>query len=135
MDAEGIVRGLIQVPEKFHSSGNVSMNSLLREAGYPDAYDSITEEMIANALTECPKYIDYWIQLSEDDRSDSRWYLKRNDDQKYILGHYNSKKRISKETEYSDGTLACAAYIKRRFTASAQNKMYPRHRKPKKSAT
>ena len=86
--------------------------TLLKESGYFEVYDKISENAIMEVLKIHPHLITNWLQLSEDSRSSQRWAISRGEDGKCFVGHWPGGKDFE-EINTSDEFYACAAFIKR----------------------
>jgi|SRR5882724_3674264 len=115
MDIQNVILKIIEIPLQFHKLSNVSSITLLKESGYYEVFDEINESEIANALTEHPNRINDWLIWSEDKRVSSGWYFFEKNESQYIVGYW--PKNQHSELQYSDKTLACAAFIKREIEA------------------
>jgi hypothetical protein len=104
-----IIKKIISMPQMFYENGNVSIYCLLKGSGYFEFYNSISEFDIFNELTQYPQYINYWLRLSEDKRTNKGWFFNKGENGKYIVGYFseNSNKII----EYTDCIKACAVFI------------------------
>jgi hypothetical protein len=111
MDLQQTIRDIILLPKKFYSQSNNSMDSLLKESGYFEVHDKIQVNDIAKILNEYSENIEDWSILSENKRTDSGWYFKKNKSGKYIVGYF-SQNSNSHPAEYTDMKEACAAFIK-----------------------
>lgn len=109
-----ILDEVLLLPRKFDSIGTVSIITLMKETGYSEIRDQISVEDIRAALIQCPEYIDEWMSYSEENRSNSGWYIHKEGSEKYIVGYFyiDSNGFHSTEKEYSDRFEACAQYIK-----------------------
>lgn len=105
------IRDIIFLPKRFFE-GNISIYSLLKESGYFELHNQISEADIFENLTQHLEHVDQWLNLSEGKRSSSGWYFKQNDNGKYVVGYFPTKEHL-KPTEYLDKVKACAAFIKR----------------------
>ena len=81
-----IINNIIQLPTMFHSRGDISMYTLLKESGYFENYDQITESDITAELLRFPVYINSWLNWSDDKRSASGWFFNLNKNGKYLVG-------------------------------------------------
>lgn len=106
-----IIRDIIFLPKRF-SEGNDSIYSLLKDSGYFELHNQISEADIFEKLTQHLECVDEWLSLSEDKRSSSGWYFKQNDNGKYVVGYFPPKGNLEM-TEYLDKVEACTAFIKR----------------------
>jgi hypothetical protein len=102
---------IIFLPKKFYE-GNASIYSLLKESGYFEQHNQISEADIFGELTQHLECIDQWLSLSKDKRSNSGWYFKEDDSGKYVVDYFPPKEGL-KRIEYLDKVEACAAFIKR----------------------
>ena len=89
----------------------MSVFSLLKDSGYFDAYESISEEDIRAALDGHTDCIGDWLLYSQDKRSDEGWYFQQKDGGGYIVGYFPGYKEQPRQ--YSSSTDACAFFIKR----------------------
>lgn len=113
MKANDIKSGLILIPRTFHRLGNVTTYDLLKETGYFEMHDQVSKESIHEALAQQPECIDEWMLYSQDKRTSSGWYLKKNDEDTYIVGYFAGKGGEAVQLKFIDRTVACAAFIKR----------------------
>lgn len=109
-----IAMQIVTMPRRFHSLGNISIFSLLKETGYFELHDQISEEDIRTALLCCPECIREWMQYSEDQRSSNAWYFTLNDEGLYETGHFDIKSvpNDTNRVQYANAIDACAAFIK-----------------------
>lgn len=112
MDKLRIIQTIIFLPDRFYTEGNVSIYALLKESGYFELHDQISETDIFEGLAQHIKSIDQWLSWSEDKRSSSGWYFKQNDNKKFSVGYFPPNEDLQ-TVEYIDKTEACAAFIKR----------------------
>ena len=112
MKVSDTISGLIRLPRKFKSRGNVSIQDLLQETGYFEIHDEVSSERIHEELIQHPECVDEWMSYSEDKRSSSGWYLKQKDRDTYVVGFYNGKGGKNAQIRYADRIDACAAFIK-----------------------
>lgn len=110
MNTTNTIAKLIHIPRNFRTRGDVSILSLLKETGYFDAYDSISEEDIRAVLHGHAECIEDWLTYSQDKRSDEGWYFQQEDGDGYIVGY--SPGRDDQLRQYSVATDACAFFIK-----------------------
>jgi hypothetical protein len=113
MKVSDIIAGLIHLPRRFNSLGNVSIHDLLKETGYFEMHDQVSEESIHEALAQQPECVDEWISYSEDKRSSTGWYLKQEDGDTYVVGYFAGKNGEHTQFRYAKRIAACAAFIKR----------------------
>ena len=100
------------MPSRFYTERNVSIYALLKETGYFELHNEISESNIYEVLIQHPECINQWLSWSEDKRSSSGWYFKQDEDGKYIVGFFPTSKDFNVNI-YSDKTEACAVFIKR----------------------
>jgi hypothetical protein len=112
MNIDDIATAIIQMPQKYNTLGNVSVVSLLKDTGYFEAPDQLSQAEILKALTCHPKCVRDWLVYSEDKRTSEGWYFKRSDTGDYVVGYYAGKMSDSRESKYNDRFGACAAFIK-----------------------
>lgn len=112
MKKNEIINNIIEIPKNFYNRGDISIYSLLEETGYFEIYNQINESNILEELIKHPEYIEYWLRWSENKRTDSGWYLIRNDKKKYIVGCLPEIEEYP-QIEYSNPQEACAVFIKK----------------------
>ena len=112
MENYQIIHDIIFLPKKFYEYGDISMYSLLKDKGYFEIYNQISEKNIQDVLARNPECIKLWQIWSENKRSSSGWFLGKNEDRKYTVGYIPAKEDL-KSTEYFDVIEACAAFINR----------------------
>ncbi len=115
MKKSDITASLILIPRTFHRLGNVSTYDLLKDTGYFEKYDQVSEGSIHEALKQHPECVDEWILYSQDKRTSTGWYFKREDENAYIVGYFAGKAGKNKniQLKFTDRIEACAAFIKR----------------------
>jgi hypothetical protein len=111
MGIQDMINKLIELPRNFNCTDNKSIYDLLKETGYFENHDQITLENIMVTLSHNPQYVNDWLVYSEDKRSFSGWYIKLEDNQKYVVGCLNESGN-DVNTEYSNSLDACAVFIK-----------------------
>ena len=117
-----IVRNIVDIPRKFNSLGNVSTFTLLKESGYFQTHSEIDQNDIYEILLTYPNHVDEWLELSENKRSLSGWYLRKSETGAAEVGCYSHKNGCHDAQKYSDITLACAAFIKSEIEEIRNNK-------------
>jgi hypothetical protein len=111
MRIQDIIVKLIHLPKSFHSS-DLSMYELLKQTGYFDVYNQVSEAGIYDTLVRYPECVDEWIAYSEDKRTSSGWYMKKKKDTLYEVGYISNTTDGNVATMYVDRIGACAAFIK-----------------------
>jgi hypothetical protein len=61
MDTDSLIRRIIALPRQFKEVGNKSIFALLKESGYFEYFDKISENNIAILLEESPEKINDWL--------------------------------------------------------------------------
>jgi hypothetical protein len=111
MKNEKLINDIVFLIEIFSHYKDVSMYTLVKQTGFFESLDEIIESDIYEELIKYPDCINHWMQYSEDQRTDSGWYILKAENGKYIVGYFPAKANI-KKTEYTNITEACASYIK-----------------------
>ena len=106
------IEGVIHLAKKFNELGDVSIYSLLKETGYFDLHKLISESAIRDAILRCPECVSQWFSFSENKRSSTGWYFRR-DNNIYVVGYFSLNAKALPPIQYTDEVKACAAYIKR----------------------
>jgi hypothetical protein len=112
MEKHQVIRNIVLLPKKFYDDGNVSIYSLLKESGYFEFANQVSEANIFEILIQYPECISQWLSWSENKRSGPGWYFRKNETGKYIVGYFPAKASLA-TIEYPDITQACAVFIKR----------------------
>ena len=99
------------MPRDFHERGDVSMVTLLKESGYPQVAESITEQLLEVYFEKHQDLIDVWVRNSEDTRGSPDWYLSKptGSEKQWIVGFFPD----GPTRRFSQGAQACAFYVKR----------------------
>lgn len=104
---------VVHLPRNFHRLGNASMHALLKDSGYFSIHGQVTEHAILEALKAHPECVHDWMAWSEDKRSSTGWFFRRNGESAFEIAYFREYGDPSDVNEYSDATTACAAFIKR----------------------
>lgn len=112
MDINNVINDLLEIPQRFKGT-NQSVYKLLEATGYFGVFDRINEKDILNSLMKKQHLVDEWLLWSENKRSVSGWYFKRESDNKYIIGYFSNQNINIPQIEYSDAKEACANFIKK----------------------
>jgi hypothetical protein len=97
---------IVAIPWKFHNQKNKSIIDLVKETGYFEQHDQITEGDIQTALLCRPEYVQEWRQYSEDQRSSDAWCLNIPKGGPYEVGCPDAN-----PVQYNSAIDACAAFI------------------------
>jgi hypothetical protein len=113
MDITTTIRAVCEMAKQFEERGNVSEIALLRESGYLENPDQITEADILEYLRHYPDLINTWLLQSQNKRTTHSWYMKSPDDNDsqsnvWIVGFYPG----DEIHEFRDEASACAFYVK-----------------------
>jgi hypothetical protein len=111
MRKRDILVDLVELPRMFNVGG-MSMYEILKQTGYFELDNEVSETDIRKILARNPECVDEWISYSEDKRTSSGWYIKQENCTTYKVGCLLPKGRKGIETIYGDRTDACAAFIK-----------------------
>lgn len=106
-----VLAKILHMPANFRDLGNVPFSQLLRDSGYTEIGDQVSEADIAAGLAQAPRCILDWMEYSSDKRSSGGWYVTELPDQRYEVGHLSSgaPTRIT----FANNVAAVAAFIKR----------------------
>jgi hypothetical protein len=111
MKLKPVLLKIINIAEDYYNVSK-SKYTLALESGYFDVYDQISERDLSIVLEEQPTKINYWIRLSEDQRSSEGKYLKINDGKFFVVEFNNTNGYHEEEQEYPNLQTACAAFVK-----------------------
>ena len=121
IDKPSTIIGVIHLAKNVRERNNVAIYSLLKEVGYFDMYNEVSEDVIREALLLHPNCVNDWIRFSEDKRSSAGWYFQQNGID-YEVGFFSLNKNNIGPTKYSNSIEACAAFIKREIESIRGNK-------------
>ena len=110
MEKHELLIGIISLPQTF-LSGNTSITSLLKDLNYEERKNEVTQDDLAEVLSEQIQCIESWQQWSADKRAEQGWYLILNG-KKNIVGHHPALKGHP-QINFTSRIDACAAFIKR----------------------
>lgn len=110
MEKSLVCAKIIELPKKFQEA-NVSMWDLLKQSGYFEIYNQVSEYDLQNELKKQLDRIDDWLLYFESKRTSTGWAYLQTDKEKFTLAYY-SLDGISERIEFNDKILALAAIIK-----------------------
>jgi hypothetical protein len=119
MDTNEMIEAIVAIPYKFHKLGNISTFALLKETGYFQNYEEVTESRILEALVKHPEHVSHWQGLSDDNRASSGWYFTE-DNKRYLVGSF-PRKEGEEPMQFADPKEACAVFIKRDIERTRMN--------------
>ena len=111
MNLQTTILRVISLPRKFYQNGDVSIHSLLRDSGYFEMYELVSEEALCAAIYDHPEYINDWLSFSEDKRT-SGWYFQRSSNEQWEVGYVSAGGGSIDAARYSDPARACASFVK-----------------------
>ena len=95
------------------------MLDLLAEIDEQFALENLDQIDLQQVLKENPNIVDYWLQMSEDNRSTPAWYLRKSvEGSKWEVGYYPEGKVMY----FDDAVDACATYIKNYISQLRSNR-------------
>jgi hypothetical protein len=107
------IKAVCEMAKTFGEAGHISMLTLLKESGYLENADLISEMQILEYVRKHSDLINTWLQYAEDKRTSQGWYVKSPvENQKipdvWIVGYYPN----GEINEFRDVASACAFFIK-----------------------
>lgn len=108
-----LLKEIILIPRKFYTLHNISEYDLLMKTGYFENYELVTEQNLYETLCQYPEEIEYWLTLSDDNRSSEKWLISQSKNGKYVVDFFPRNIHEKKAVEFDDIKRACAMYIKR----------------------
>ena len=108
---DSIIIDIIDLPEKFNRSTDVSFHVLLSETGYIESFELVSKFGLIEQLTQTPDKIEHWLAWSAGNKKESGWYFARMQNAKYAIGYFSPLEN-SVIVELADGPKACAMFIK-----------------------
>lgn len=112
MNIQERTRSIAFLPQQCQERENESTYSLLQETGYFELADQISADTIREVLAKYPECVGLWLQWSEDKRTRTGWYFRRESQSKYIVA-YLSITGETQASEFADAITACSVFIKR----------------------
>jgi len=109
---ECVIEKIIQIAHLYNKKGNVTINALIKESGYPSMSDQITETEIEAFLRRSPNLINEWLIWSEFKPAYPTWRFWKEDDGNYFVEYPTTGKELGNIVT-TDKFKACAAFIKR----------------------
>jgi len=111
-----IIENVVKMPFEMYTKRSISIHKLFKKSGYCNYCDFINENNIKNYLFENRKYINDWINYSDDKRVDKGYFIRKIVNNKYEIGllniyDKNNKIKIIKEFNLSEEIEACAYFI------------------------
>lgn len=114
MDLTNVIKKIIFLPIEFGKPNNhQSIHSLLKETGYFDVHDKVTESTILQELINHLNCVERWLAWSENKRSANGWYFLKKDEDRYVVGNIDSHGKKSEYFEFDDVVKTCSIFIKR----------------------
>jgi hypothetical protein len=111
MPIDHIVEQIVLMPRTLKEK-DLSEYEFLKKIGYFQEYDKVSEKQIYLKLTQFPERIDEWIQYSEDQRSESHYYIIQKGLSWFVNYWSYRDKSLNTSQEFFDKTKACAHFIK-----------------------
>jgi hypothetical protein len=111
-DIKAIASNVIHIPREFWKRGNVSVFSLLKESGYFELFDQLTQKSFQDVLQVDQQCIQDWLQFSSDKRTSFGWYFKKNVSGTYIVGRISGPADEIINLTYNNPVIACATFVK-----------------------
>src|SRR4051794_11444377 len=107
---KAIIQKIITIPKEFYETRNKSEYTLLLESGYFETFKLIKEEAILDALKNDPGEIAWWLKLSADSRSSSRWNFGKKSNSDWMVSHWPPAEEYIEITD-KDEFKTCAYFI------------------------
>ena len=111
MEIESLIDDILNMPTIFHELGNVSYYTLLKNSGYFEKCNQISENDILKRIIRNPECVEQWLIYSEDQRSSPSWYIAQQNNNEYLVDRYPQLKS-SQPRKFLDVNEACAAFVK-----------------------
>jgi hypothetical protein len=115
MPESSVVELLCRMPTDFRKRRDISMIGLLKESGYLQNPDRITEQDLESHIRSNPHLVETWLSESADQRCTPAWYFLSPDDEwrgqpgSWRVGFYPG----TELHEFEVGSTAYAFFIKR----------------------
>src|SRR5688572_6325992 len=112
MDTDVVLSRICQLPHEFRRRGDVSMLDLVRDSGYLNNRDVISEPHLEQYFRMHRDAIDAWVLESMDNRGTPAWYLvaPSNVEDRWTVGYVGENGPADRELLFSDGAKACASF-------------------------
>ena len=106
-----IIQNILKMPVEFYSVGTKTLIDLFNESGYLQEYNDIEIEDLLLALRNNLKYLDKWIEYSENKRASYGWFIQAKNNE-YLVGYLNEGYICENMNTFQDKAEACAFFIK-----------------------
>ena len=115
MNFDDTIAKICRMPRDF-GIRDVSMVQLLRESGYAQYREQITEDRIREYVDTHRENIAEWQRYSDDQRCSPSWFFRDK-----AIGHVAKSGKVELDQEYPTEADACAAYVKRMMEQFTEN--------------
>lgn len=115
MEPHRIAEEIVLIPRVFYAETQESMSfrDLILNTGYCGLSEDISVAMLESVLRDQPKSVEDWLTWSENKRSDSGWFLRRELAGSFEVGYFPATEdRPSLHYAETEVFLACARFIK-----------------------
>ena len=75
MNIDDITKAIVHIPVAMDERKSMSPLALLRETGYFEVHETISEGILQKAIRERPEYIHEWLEYSADKRTKGGPYV------------------------------------------------------------
>lgn len=110
MQNEDLLDSIISV-STLSFEGRMSVYSLVRETGYFERYNEVTESDILARLKSNPRALRDWWQIADDSRAGG-WRMFKSDEDYFHVAFVDDNGEHLFNSTFSDEASACAHYIK-----------------------
>jgi hypothetical protein len=114
MGTREIAEAVCRMPSEFYERRNISMLDLLKESGYLQDPDAVTEEELERVFRSFPDLIDGWVTIC-DEPNRYHWILQppaaTSESSDWVVIYPNERKYDL----YSEGAKACAFVTKKKI--------------------
>ncbi|HMM81000.1 MAG TPA: hypothetical protein PKC65_13355 [Pyrinomonadaceae bacterium] len=115
METNKIAKAVVQIPKVFYTEyhESVSFRDLILNSTYCGSSERVSVEMLAKALSEHPENVENWLAWSDNKRTDSGWFFRRQLAGGFEVGYFpHTEDRPSLRYAETEIFLACAKFIK-----------------------
>lgn len=110
MNTKEIINSVLNIPHDFKEIQTKSVLDLLKESGYLNTQEEISQEDIINLLDKEPRYISDWIGYSHNKRAPEGWYIIEKNNH-YIVGFLSKDNNKREEFHFQNSSDALAFFI------------------------
>lgn len=112
-DVKTIALRVVLLPRELQGRETESIFSLLKDSGYFENFNEISEELFRDILSQNEDCVQDWLGFSNNKRSDAGWFFLKEGNATYVVGYLSRESKKNKRFVYNNSIDACASFVKR----------------------